>query len=289
MKKIITINILIFLFIHVSNAQQKEIADFSKSWPGYIEIENSQLSRHILNDIPGSIIVFVPSGDGTYTTRILGEKILKSTTKLPEINVKPQVLVHGFSKKETVIGVSYLSFISASMTEKDEVNLTVTESSSSSILDGDIDWPAANKRIEDFKTKNNGKIEGVLFAVIKVASVITLEHQIFSSVNRAAKISGYGFAGNGSFLTEKGKENNTFKVGVDVVYTDDSVVQLAMATRQTNKTPDMKSILKANGIELGTVQDPGQAAEPDRNVKVDPKIIFPFLIQPKEYKGDILE
>lgn len=194
--------------------------DPNKVWSEIIELEQGLLSRHILNDIPGTIVALIPQSDGTYKPRLLGRKTLKAGGELPKLESIPTLLIEDLASKEVALSVSYLSMISASMEDTEEVRFSVTETSHTSILDNDIDWDSFDERVAGYLTQIDRYPEGTIFGVVKVASVIVVDHQKFVKKKRAADINGWGLSANGKYLSESSKRNVTFKVGVSLTYSD---------------------------------------------------------------------
>ena len=185
-----------------------------------IEIESGILNRHVLNDLPGSIVALIPSVDGKETPTILGQKVLKNPDKLPKLIAKPTELVSHIVTKNTAGNVGYLSFVSATMDDKDEVKFSVVETSYCSILDKDVNWADFLARVTKIRNDYPNLPSGTKFGVIRVASVITINHQVFTQVKKASKISGWGFSGGSKYLSQKTDSSVSFKVGVALSYSD---------------------------------------------------------------------
>lgn len=217
--KAIHLIIVITISSLLANAQQT--SDPKKVWSDIIEVEQGILQRHVLNDIPGTIIVLIPDGDEKFKSRLIGRKVLKDNSKLPKLNSKPTELVSDIAKKDLAVSLSYLSFASASMENNEEIRFSITETSNCHILDNDIDWQAFNERVASIKTKNPNLPEGTIFAVVKVASVITIDNQRFKSVKKASDISGWGFSNSNKYLTESSNRRTDFKVGVSITFSDE--------------------------------------------------------------------
>ncbi len=218
MKKITLILTMLTLTLTV-NAQQT--ADPKKVWSDIIEIEQGILQRHVLHDIPGTIIVLIPDGQGKFKSRLIGNKVLRDNSKLPELNSEPTEFISDIAKKELAISLSYLSFASASMSNDEEIRFSITETSNCNILDNEIDWTTFNERVALIKASNPNLPEGTIFGVVKVASVITIDNQRFKSVKKAADISGWGFSSSNKYLTESSNRRVDFKVGVAITFSDE--------------------------------------------------------------------
>lgn len=192
-------------------------------WSDVIEIDQGILQRHVVYDLPGAILILIPTTGGKFESRIFGNKVLKNNNKMPELVSKPTVLVSDVATKTLAGSLGYLSFASASMSDTDEIRFTITETSYSSILDNDIDWPAFNERIALIKEKNPSLPKGTMYAVVKVASIITIDNQRFKKVQKAANISGWGFASEAKALSETSAKRLDFKVGVAVTFSDEYI------------------------------------------------------------------
>lgn len=188
-------------------------------WAGVIELPKETLTRHILHDLPGSIVALVPQGE-RIIPYLMGNKVLKDSSKLPELKMQPTVLISNVASKSTAGRVGFLSFVSASMEDTDEVKFNVTETSHAAVFDSEIDWGKFATRISAIKSANPNLPQGTVFGVVRVGSVISITHQIFSKVKRAAEISGWGFAGGGKYLSSNSEESTNFKVGVALTYPD---------------------------------------------------------------------
>lgn len=239
-------------------AQQS--SDPKKVWSDIIEIEQGILQRHVLHDIPGTIIVLIPDGQGKFKSRLIGNKVLKDVNKLPELNSKPTELVSDIAKKELAMSLSYLSFASVSMSNDEEIRFSITETSNCSILDNEIDWQTFNERVAAIKANNPNLPEGTIFAVAKVASVITIDNQRFKKVNRAADISGWGFSSSNKYLTESSNRRVDFKVGVAITFSDEFLDILV--AKSTDKNIDKN--WKSNDKLLNKIQ---VLADLNRNLK----------------------
>ncbi len=216
MKRIFSF-MIIFIILKLSYGQR--ILQPEYVWADMIEIKQSTLLRHVLNDIPGSIVVLIPE-NGKMASYILARKILKKLNELPEINLEPTTLISSVVSKYRAANIGFLSFVTASMENTDEVKFTVSETSNSFILDSNIDWDAFDKRVAAIKEKYPDKLSKAIFGVVKVASIISIYHEAYRKVSKAAKISGWGFNAGGKCLSEKGDSSSAFKIGVALAYPD---------------------------------------------------------------------
>lgn len=216
MKRIFSL-MIIFMIFNISYGQR--ILQPEDVWAGMIEIEQGTLMRHVLNDIPGSIVVLIQENERIRTC-LLARKILKEQDKLPKINLKPTNLMSSFASRNRAAGIGILSFITASMGVTDEVKFIISETSHSSILDSDIDWDAFNKRVDKIKERYPDESSKAIFGVVKVANIISIYYEIYKRVSKASKIFGWGFNAEGKCLSEKGVASSAFKVGVALAYPD---------------------------------------------------------------------
>ncbi len=186
-------------------------------WKGVIELRSDELSRYVLQDLPGTICMLVPSPEGIQA-RLLGDKVLKKDSKPPELKALPQVLVSSTATKERIAEIGFLSFLSASLEAKDQVKFSATETAHAFVLDAQVDWPELEKRIAEMRKNYPNLPAGVRFGVVRVATVLAISYQTFTGVKSAARIAGWGFAGSGTYLTEKDHEFHLHKVGVSLTY-----------------------------------------------------------------------
>ncbi|MRX42065.1 hypothetical protein GJU43_22550 [Flavobacterium sp. LC2016-23] len=240
-KELLIIGLLILSFF--KGFSQSNVA--KNVWLDIVELEQGILQRHIVNDLPGSIIMLIPKTDGkSYNVKILGNKVLVNNSKLPEIKQEPTLLVSDLLKKDIAVNLSYLSFISAGMANSDEVNFSITETSHTSIVDGEINWKKFDERVAKIKKDNPKLPANTVFAVLKVASVIAIEHQVFKSVTKATKIEGFGFAGDAKFLSQSTQKKIDFKVGVALAFSESSIVDILNFNNKLMETYDKSKITK---------------------------------------------
>lgn len=189
-------------------------------WSEIIEIEQSLINRHILNDIPGTILALVPQPAGQFKPVLLGRKTLKAGVELPKLESTPTLLIEDLASKQIALNLSYLSMVSATMENSEEVRFSVTETNHTSILDYDIDWDRFDERVAGYLAQTDKYPEGTIFGVVKVASIIVVDHQKFIKKKKAADINGWGLSVDGKILSESSKKNITYKVGVALTYSD---------------------------------------------------------------------
>jgi hypothetical protein len=208
---------LTLVLIFVAGAVAQPAVNPLDVWKGVIELPKDQLTRYVLNDLPGTICMLVPSPEGT-RAMLLGNKVLKKDSKPPELQALPQVLVSSTITKERLADVSFLSFLSASLETKDQVKFSATETAHASVLDAQVDWPELEKRIAEMRKDYPNLPPGTQFGVVRVATVLAISYQTFKGVKNAARIAGWGFAGSGTYLTQKSDELHLYKVGVSLTY-----------------------------------------------------------------------
>jgi len=211
----------------------------SDIWKGVIELSDDALSKYVINDLPGTICVLIPSPEGT-RAMLLGGKVLKSDGTQAKLQVMPQLLMSSTITREKAGEVSYLSFLSATLDKKEEAKFSVAETSHSFVLDAQIDWVELDKRVLDIRKKYPNLPKGTRFGVVRVASVLMISYQTFFGVSGAGKIMGWGFAGGGRYLSQKGDESHVYKVGVSLTYSPTDlgdVFKEAWTSRSAVDTP----------------------------------------------------
>ena len=214
------ISIIVLLFFAVLSANAQTFNNPEEVWSDIIEVEQSILQRHVVYDIPGTIVVLLPNSEGSYDAKLIGRKVLKDPKKLPELISKPTVLYSDIVKKNIAANLSYLSFASVNMSDEEEIRFSITETSYTSILDNDIDWDAFDERVATIKSQNPNLPNGTKFGVVKIASVITIDNQKFKRVKNAGKISGWGFSSDVKHLSESSIKRIDFKVGISLSFSD---------------------------------------------------------------------
>lgn len=243
LKSILLLSII--LVLNTINAQT--IDNPEDVWSDIIEVNQSILQRHVVYDIPGMIAILVPDDTGKYKSYLIGRKVLKNSEALPELKSKPTVLYSDIVSKSTASKLSYLSFVSATMSDEEEVRFSITETSYTSILDNDIDWDGFDKRIAEIKKRNSSLPQGTKFGVVKVASIITVDNQKFKKVRGAAKISGWGFSGDVKHLSQSSEKRIDFKVGVSLTFSDIYIEDLITVIAPENSRSLEKNKDKDNG------------------------------------------
>jgi hypothetical protein len=235
-----------------------------------IEIDSAVLNRLVLQDIPGSIFLLLPDKSGNLKPTILGQKVLKDNQKLPEIEAKPTELISHTVVKNVAAGLGYLSFVSASMDNKDEVKFSVTQTAFTSILDNQIDWPEFNKRVKAIRKANPNLPKGTKFGVVRVADIVNINYQVFTQVRNSSKISGWGFSGNSKYLSQKTDRSNKFSVGVALSYSEADMASIfsSWPLRASNTSESSKQIRKSlESVE--TMQSLDKIIEKGNFMKLD--------------------
>jgi hypothetical protein len=245
MKKITLILALVFSIVLSVPAQTKAdspVIKVKETLSDFIELEQGVIRRHLLTDLPGSIVIMIPNESGKLVTKLLGDNVLKNAAMLLELKTEPTELIHYMARKKLASTLSYLDFISTGMKESDEVKFSVFQTNHTTVTDNDIDWAKFNARITSIKKEYPTLPKETIFAVVRGASVVAIDYQVFKAVSKSAKISGYGYSGNGKYLTENAPNKLDFKVGVSLTYPD-AVVGNLINTRNTNI--ELKDITKA--------------------------------------------
>jgi hypothetical protein len=200
--------------------------DANSVWQGVVILPNETLFKFILNDLPGTICVLAPSTNGTLTPYLLGEKVLKQGTNLPALNATPTTLISTEISGDEAANISYIAIATASAGKTNDIRFTATETANTEILDNQIDWSAFDSRIASIKQQNPNLPSGTRFAVIQVASVLTITYQTFSQVKSAANIAGWGFSGGGTYLSQNSDLQNAYIVGVNLAYSPEYLGEL---------------------------------------------------------------
>ena len=218
-------------------------------WSDMIEIEQGTLMRHILNDIPGSVGVIIPE-KGKIVVKLLPKKVLKDNTKLPELQAEPTLLISSHVTKTIAANIGFLSFIAASMSYTDELKFNVTETCHASVKDADIDWDTLEKRIKEIVSNNPNLPSNIQFGVVKVVNIISINYEEYKKVNKASKISGWGFNAGGKCLSEKGNAAHAFKVGVALVYPNFVLENSQTGTILETIEPSKFALWKADELSI---------------------------------------
>jgi hypothetical protein len=79
--------------------------DTSSVWTGMIELSQSAGKRYVLNDLPGSICVCVPT-KGEIKAFILGEKVLKTNSALPKLDATTPVTLISDSLRTDILAIN---------------------------------------------------------------------------------------------------------------------------------------------------------------------------------------
>ena len=221
MKRLLVI--LLFSF----GAVNAQVVDKGSPLLNIIEIPQGIAVQNVISDLPGSLVLLIPdSTSGNYKPYLVGEKVLKNMAMVPKVKTIPKVIMNQVSNKSDALSASYLSFVSGSMENTDEVKYTVTETSNTSIVNSDVDWKRLDARIKEIKKKNPTLSPKTIFGVLQVANVIEIHYQLYKKVSKAGKIAGWGFAGDAKYLSEKQNESLNWIVGASLLYPDNSIITL---------------------------------------------------------------
>ncbi|UAY55688.1 hypothetical protein [Arachidicoccus terrestris] len=219
---------LLLICLLSAGAINAQVTDKQSPLLNIIEIPHGILAQNVLSDLPGSLVLLIPdSSGGNYRPYLVGEKVLKNNAFVPKVKTEPKLIMSQVADKSLALSASYLSFVSGNMENTDEVKYTVTETSNTSIVNGDVDWKRLNERIKNIRKANPTLSPKTIFGVLQVANVIEIHYQLYKKVSKAGKISGWGFAGDAKYLSEKRDESMHWMVGASLLYPDNSIITLS--------------------------------------------------------------